>query len=402
MCTACGFKSDKADDLSIGLWRGVLDIQGHDLPFNFQISKEDHRSYKLEIHNGSERISIDEVYVFGDSLFVTMDIFDAQIKAQIRKDRLTGKWCKNYTPGYELPFSARLGDAQRFYPDQPPSVDLHGTWSVNFSDDSLEAVGIFKQDSASLTGTFLTSKGDYRYLQGSVSGDSLYLSTFDGEHAFLFTAKSINPDSLQGTFRSGPTWIETWSARRDSTATLAHADSLTFLKPGYTKLDFQFPDLNGKTVSLRDAKYRNKVVIVQIFGTWCPNCIDETKYLARWYEHQQHLPIEIIGLAYERLDDYAYAKSRLNKMINKLDVKYDFLIAGNSDKVQAAETLPMLNHIMSFPTTIFIDHKGDIRRIYTGFTGPGTGKYYEEFVQDFETFTSQLITECLADTTRLP
>ncbi len=397
--TSCGFESDKADDLSVGLWRGVLHIQGQELPFNFEISKEDQRSYHIELINGEERIPIDEVYVLGDSLFVTMNLFDAQIKAQIRKDRLNGKWCKNYSPGYELAFTARLGDAQRFYPAQAPAIDVEGTWLVDFEDDSLESVGVFEQDGNLLSGTFLTSTGDYRYLQGSVSGDSIYLSTFDGEHAFLFTAASVGEDSLQGIFKSGPTWIESWSARRDSTASLQAPDSLTFLKPGYSKLQFEFPDLNGRTVSLNDAKYRNKVVIVQIFGTWCPNCIDETKYLARWYDHQRHLPLEIIGLAYERLDDYSYAKSRLNKMINKLDVKYDFLIAGNSDKEQAAETLPMLNHIMSFPTTIFLDHRGDIRRIYTGFSGPGTGKYYEEFVKDFESFTSQLITEALADTT---
>lgn len=395
----CSLDGNRNKELTTGIWRGTLNIQGRTLPFNFEIIQTEPKNYLVNFKNGPESIVIDEVRILGDSVFITMDIFDSVIKAQISKNKLRGTWSKNYTPGYVIPFHAELGAEHRFAPAGPPTIDISGKWMVNFSDDSLTSVGVFQQDSSRLTGTFLTSKGDYRYLEGVISADSMYLSTFDGEHAFLFEGHASDENHMDGSFRSGLAWMETWTAVRDPSAALVDPDSLTFLKPGYDKLSFSFPDLNGRTVSLDDPKYHQKVVIVQLFGTWCPNCLDETKFLSQWYDYHKDLGVEIIGLAYERMDDFTYAKRRLNKMIGKFDVKYDFLIAGTSDMSQAAQTLPMLNHIMSFPTTIFIDHNGIIRRIYTGFSGPGTGEYYQQFVDEFNLFTEKLLVERLTDST---
>ena len=146
-------------------------------------------------------------------------------------------------------------------------------------------------------------------------------------------------------------------------------------------------------VSLDDPKYQDKVVIVQVLGTWCPNCMDETRFLAQWYKEHKDKDVAIIGLAYEKKDDFEYASKRVKQMAEKLDAGYDFLIAGTPDKESTSRTLPMLNHIMSFPTTIFIDKKGTVRKIHTGFYGPGTGEYYTEFVQEFNAFTRELMEE---------
>ena len=395
----CALKGDPSKQLKTGIWRGTLEIQGKLLPFNFEINQSQPKNYSILLYNGSEKITVDDVRLVGDSLMITMPFYDSQIRARLTKNRLNGTWIKRHAAGYVIPFKASFGDQKRFYQSDSTHEDISGTWRVKFSKDSLDAVGEFVQQGSSLTGTFLTSKGDYRYLQGAVTPDSMFLSTFDGAHAFLFEAEIKDANTIQGIFHSGPTWEETWVATRDSLARLADPDSLTYLNPGYEKLSFAFPDLNGKTVTLEDPKYQNKVVIVQIFGTWCPNCIDETKFLAPWYDRNRNLGVEIIGLAYERIDDFSYARKRINKMVQKLDVKYDFLVAGISDKAEASKTLPMLNYIMSFPTTIFIDHNGVIRRIHTGFSGPGTGVHYQQFVDDFELFTNKLITERLADTT---
>ena len=158
-------------------------------------------------------------------------------------------------------------------------------------------------------------------------------------------------------------------------------------------MEFSFPGLDGNAVSLKDEKYQDKVVMLQIFGTWCPNCMDETKFYANWYKNNKEKGVEIIGLAYEAKDDFEYAKARVEKMKLKYNVAYDYVIAGIYNKEEAAKTLPMLNHVLSFPTTIFIDKKGKVRRIHTGFSGPATGKYYEEFVEDFNNFMSKLINE---------
>ena len=80
-------------------------------------------------------------------------------------------------------------------------------------------------------------------------------------------------------------------------------------------------------------------------------------------------------------------------MIDKLDVPYDFVIAGTDDKDQASKTLPMLNRVVAFPTTIFIDKHGKVRKIHTGFNGPGTGKYYEQFKEQFNETVNELLAE---------
>jgi thiol-disulfide isomerase/thioredoxin len=184
-------------------------------------------------------------------------------------------------------------------------------------------------------------------------------------------------------------------AKKNDFASLPDPESLTYLKKGYEKIEFTFPDINGKSVTLNDEKYKNKVVILQIFGTWCPNCMDETKFLAPWFLENKDRGVEIIGLAYERKNDFTYASGRVKKMINKFNVPYDFVIAGTNDKAKASETLPQLNKVVAFPTTIFIGKDGKVKKIHTGFTGPGTGKYYDLFVQHFNETVNELLTEDL-------
>jgi thiol-disulfide isomerase/thioredoxin len=165
------------------------------------------------------------------------------------------------------------------------------------------------------------------------------------------------------------------------------------LKEGFDKINFSFPDVEHNMISPSDEKFANKVLILQIFGTWCPNCMDETKFLTQWYNENKDRGVEILGLAYERKDDFDYASERVRKMKAKLNVPYEFVIAGTSDKEKAAETLPMLNKVIAFPTTIFIGKDGKVKHIRTGFEGPGTGIYYEQFKERF----NQVINELLAE-----
>ena len=206
-----------------------------------------------------------------------------------------------------------------------------------------------------------------------------------------------NDSVLKGQYWSGKTGYKTFIAIKNPTAKLPDPNGLTFLKDGYDKVSFSFPGLDGKTGSLDAKKYDNKVIILQIFGTWCPNCMDETKFLSGWYDQNRDRGVEIIGLAYENKRhgkaDFQYAKSRVNKMKTKYQVNYDFLIAGTSSTKSASESLPMLSKVISFPTTIFIDREGNVRRIHSGFSGPATGKYYDEFIDEFNFFMNNLLEE---------
>ncbi len=386
-------KEVESTELKQGFWRAEINMQHQLLPFNFEILKEG-ENYKANLINSKETIPLDKVEVVGDSVFITLHIFDIELRAKINGDTLNGLYIKNYKEDYKLPFTATFGKSSRF--DNPESSSqFDGSWQTTFVEEdgsTYPAVGIFKKKGNLLTGTFLTETGDYRYLEGYTKDNNMSLFTFDGNHAFIFNA-TVQNDSLKGKFLSGKDYKDTFIAYKNENAKLTNAHELTFLKEGYDHIEFSFPGLDGKPITLQDEKYQNKVIMLQIFGTWCPNCMDETKFYADWYKKNKDKGVEIIGLAYEAKDNFEYAKARVEKMKKKYNVGYDYVIAGVYDKKEAAKTLPMLNHVLSFPTTIFIDKKGKVRRIHTGFSGPATGKYYNEFVEDFNSFMNTLINE---------
>ncbi|MFD1003394.1 TlpA disulfide reductase family protein [Ohtaekwangia kribbensis] len=396
---ACGKKTETPDTLKTGMWRATIEIQGQQLPFNFELAKDDDGGYDIYLRNADERLLLDEVNVAGDSVNIGLHIFDANIKAAIKGDTLQGEFIKNYEKDFNIAFTAVYGQTFRFekVKDQKDVPDFTGKYAVTFTHefDTTKAVGIFKQQGDSVTGTFLTPTGDYRYLQGNVVNGLMQLSTFDGNHAYIFRATKKEDGSLTGEFISGKNHMEFWEGIKDENASLPDPESLTYLKPGYERIEFKFPDVNGNPVTLNDEKYKNKVVILQMFGTWCPNCMDETMFLSPWYNENKKRGVEIIGLAYERKPDFDYASGRVKKMIDKLKVSYDFVIAGTNDKAQAAETLPMLNKVVAFPTTIFIGKDGKVKKIHTGFSGPGTGFYYEQGIQKFNETVNELLSENL-------
>jgi thiol-disulfide isomerase/thioredoxin len=291
---------------------------------------------------------------------------------------------------------AEFGKSYRFSDQQDDYMKyLGGKYSVTFTEESGEtfpAIGLFDQDGNDLSGTFATETGDYRHLQGNFVGDSLFLSTFDGSHAFLFKAK-LKDSIINGTFWSGTHYQADWMAKRDKNASLRDPDSLTFIKEGYNGLSFSFPNQEGDTISLDDKQFDGKVKIVQIMGSWCPNCLDETQYLSKLYQQYHESGLEVIALAFERTRSEEQAMDNLQSLKEKTKAAYPILLAGWNRETKAEEVLPMLNHVMSYPTAIFIDRKGKVRKIHTGFYGPGTGEYYQAYTKETEAFVEQLLAE---------
>ena len=216
------------------------------------------------------------------------------------------------------------------------------------------------------------------------------MSTFDGSHLFLFTALIKNDSLSNGEFFSGQHWHDTWKAKKDEHARLISPDSLTFLKPGFDKVSFTFPDENGKNISVSDEAFKNKSVIIQIMGSWCPNCMDETKFLSNWYNKNRKNNIEIIALDYERFSDTTIVNKNIRRLKKRFDINYHVLFAGSSDKKEAALTLPMLTRVFAFPTTIFLNKEKKVVKIHTGFSGPATGEEYEKFIAWFDSVVKKL------------
>jgi len=383
--------------LKTGIWRGALkDSLGYELPFNFEI-KEIAGKQQLIVMNGAERRKVTDLKFRGDSVLIHMPLFNSEFKLKKEGKGLTGKWIKHYANrDMAMNFTAEPGQSWRFFKTaEKPLFNVTGRWSAPFGEKKDIRIGEFKQDGAHVTGTFLTTTGDDRYLEGIVTGNKLYLSTFDGGHAFLFVATIKNEKTLvDGKDLAEYSEITNWTAVKDPNAKLPDAYSLTYLKPGYKKIEFTFPDINGKKVSLSDPQFKNKVVIVQMLGSWCPNCMDETPYLVSYYKKFHSKGVEVVGLAYERTSNFEKSKPLIEGVKKKFNVPYPLLITGytmyHDDPMKS---LPMLADYKGFPTTIIIDKKGDVRKIHTGFNGPGTGKYYTEFKDEFEKLTEDLLAE---------
>lgn len=384
-----------------GYWHSEFTLNENTvLPVTFILEK-DKRSVRLFIINADESIELTDIKQKKDSLFIKFPAFDSQLKAKIlKKNHIEGSWF-NYAKGsdYAIPFKSVNGYAPRF-PKMGSTVDIYGKWEVtfNYDKDPEKAIGVFDPITSHCSysktdivkGTFLTETGDYRYLEGVVSSDSLYLSTFDGSHAFLFHSKLVN-DTLWGEFLSGTHYKSNWYAVRNSNFELTNPDSLTYLVNN-KMVELSLPDLNNQTYTYPNKTTKNKVTLIQIMGTWCPNCLDESRYLS---EQKKKFgdQLEIIAVTFEMPKSTEERIAKVQNYKDNLNLNYTFLIGGKASKSDAAALFPMLNHVISFPTLIFIDKKGDIRRIHTGFNGPGTGMYYDEFVQKTNSLLETLVSE---------
>src|ERR1700761_2514741 len=223
--------------LQAGIWRGVLKTQsGNELPFNFEVT-DTAGHQQISIINGAEHYKVPDVKTEGDSVFIKMPLFDSEFRLKLDGESLAGNWIRHLGDhDSAMPFTAVPNTSWRFIenPDKP-TADVSGRWAAVFGDGTDgrdELVGEFKQDGNKLTGTFLSTTGDYRYLEGTVSGNQLFLSCFDGCHAFLFKAIIKDDKTIsEGTMNSGLTGADKWTAVKDANAKLPDAYSLTALKP---------------------------------------------------------------------------------------------------------------------------------------------------------------------------
>jgi thiol-disulfide isomerase/thioredoxin len=323
-------------------------------------------------------------------------VYEGYVAAVFEGDNIRGQYIKESLDRI-VPFHAEFDKGTRFESETAATENIEDTWEMLFTEDdgsTFIAKGIFKQEKNIITGTIRTTTGDYRFLEGVISAETAKFSAFDGAHAFLFTAK-VTEAGMEGVFYSGNHYEATFTAKRNATYELPHEDTLTFLNEGYDSLAFSFPDANGNIVSLTDDQFNDKVVIVQLMGTWCPNCLEESQYYKQYQEANKDKDVAFVALAFEYAKTEAKAFAGIKRLQDRIGMEYPILLAqyGSSDKAKAQEKLPMLNHVLSYPTTIFIDKNGNVRKIHTGFNGAATGDKFVSFKNEFEGFIEGLLGE---------
>ncbi len=351
-----------------------------------------------------ERAPFSGVEVSGSRIVLHNEWYDSEIEAELSADgeRMSGRWRKTQaSEDSVLPFVAYRDDARRFLPTPSESAvaadaTVDGVWTAAFEDEDggFPAEGIFHQSGARVTGTFRTTTGDYRYLEGDFDGALLRLSTFDGAHAFLFRAQLTAEGTLAGDFWSRDSYHATWTAHR---ADPGAAFTDPFERVGITdpdgRLDFAFRDLDGRLIRSDDSRFRGKVVVVDLFGSWCPNCNDSAPLLVDWAERYRERGLELVGLAFEMTGDPERDRRFVRRYGERHGIGFPLLLAGTSDKAAASALLPALSAVLAFPTKVFVDRSGKVRRVYSGFDGPSTGGSHADMVAELERLLDLLLDE---------
>ncbi|MCD0489816.1 TlpA family protein disulfide reductase [Pedobacter sp. MC2016-14] len=377
--------------LQAGNWRAILwRTDGNQIVFNLEVAQQKGKMVFYVI-NGQERLLVNDISTVRDSVHIDMPVFESSFKVKlIGKDSLNGFWTKRGAlKNTVMPFTASAKQKYRFESlNGDAKANVAGKWQISFltANGPEPAIGNFVQKGNAVTGSILTPFGDYRFLAGTIGGDLMQLSTFDGNHAMLFTAKVAGDSIVTGKSYSSDAAAGNWVGKRDEQVQLP-AEKLTKLKDtNNAMLDFTFADLDGKMVSIKDERFKNKVVVIQLMGSWCPNCMDETAFMTEYYSKNKQRGIEMIGLAYEYTTDLERSKASLRKLQKKFNIQYPLLITpvAITDSLRTLKTLPQLTDIKVFPTTLILDKEGKVVEISSDFFGPGTGIYFTRYKEKFE------------------
>lgn len=371
------------------------------IPFNFEIKEDSLHQLQMVVKNADEQIIFNQIEIgrdpkTGDDTFrINLAPYDACLKGVFQEDKLRGYFVVLDKPNYFMHFEAHYGQVHRFKKlPNPVSINIGGTYQVMFTDttgDSFAAIGEFEQTGTKVKGTFRTETGDFRFLQGEIDSTKLMLSCFDGSHAFLFNA-IMEGDSLTGKFYSGKHYYANWVAHKTTSPRLRSGDSISFAKIPEKEFEFKFMTPDSQWINFNDETYKDKVKVVQVLGSWCPNCRDESEFINKYINNFPQENLKFVGLAFERNGDPQKVMNRIASYSKSLKLKYPIAYGGIANRDTAANVLSNLNGIFAFPTTLFIDKRNYIYKIHTGFDGPATSQfenYKKEFHETIEFLLNQ-------------
>lgn len=373
-----------------GPWRGALDLAGGELRFAITLSRSD-EGYGGTLCNAASCSRFSSVTLRGDSLVLEMADYAATIVAATRGDSLTGFYRNVGNRGPRvIPFRAARGT----WPRATAPAALLGSWDATFdaSGRTSPRVLLFQQREEGLQGTVLSNTGDYGVFSGRAAADSFALSHFDGSFVYLLTGR-VHGDSLRGIFHAGLSTQTPFTAVRSTGA--PHLRSPTEMTRADTTAPFRFsfPSVDGGLVRHTDERFRGKVVLIDIFGTWCPTCHDAAPVLTGLWRRYHDRGLEIVGIAYEVSGDTAVDGALVRRYREKFDIPFPLLLGGINVVEETAATLPQLDGFGSYPTTIFLGRDGRVRRVHAGFYGPVTGERHTSQLQAFHAFIERLLEE---------
>src|SRR5581483_11248936 len=327
------------------------------------------------------------------------DALGTRLDATLTDGRLEGRYSRG-TRGQPLPFAAHRFTADASATSNAPSIA--GVWRMNLPTKSAKGESawqlIVRQSGPEVSAAILRVDGDTGTLTGRFRDGKFVLGHFSGARP-LRVEITPQPDGTLAVVQNHEAPIP---AIRDDQAKAKGVPQptdptrFTSVTDPSEPFRWSFPDLSGKTVSNTDPRFRGKVVIVDISGSWCPNCHDETPFLVDLYRKYHDRGLEIVALSFEeaaQLNDPV----RLKAFIKHYGITYPVLVAG--EPKDASEKLPQAVNLNSFPTTFFVGRDGRVRSAHAGFPGKASGKFHEEAKQEMTHTVEQLLAERVPSST---
>ena len=373
-----------------GRWRAVLDVAGGALPFELAVTRQGD-TLVASICNGPKCADQAAVSVHGGRVLFDIADYAAAITAERRGDSLVGVYQNVGRNGpRSIPFRASRGA----WPRTKAPASLLGSWDAWYITDQRRSPRVlhFSSGAEGLEGAVTSNTGDLGLFWGGGTVDSFSVARFDGVSVYLLVGR-LDGDTLRGVFHAGLRTQTPFVAVRTTGAPHLTAPTALTSADTTTPFRFGFPDLEGRQVSQSDPRLAGKVVLVDIFGSWCVTCHEATPDLLDLYRQYRPRGFEILGLGYEVTGDSSKDTPQIRRFRDKFGIPWILLYAGASVVEETAASLPQLRGFTAYPTTLFLGRDGRIREVYAGFRGPATGVQHTRQLEDYRRIIEKLLAE---------
>jgi thiol-disulfide isomerase/thioredoxin len=392
---ACGQPAQSPD----GVWRGFVKTKlGEVVAFTLEVKREGDKLVGSLV-NGDDRTTSTSGSFDGKTLKLRYDFYDGELTATIAGDELRGTFDRQWRREIlRRELHAKRGDSVAAMAASNSGADISGEWVMSVGEEQKESFwrAAFRQQGALLRGTIIPVSGDWGELAGTFENNQLTLNRFDGINCRVFKATLTPQGTLEGFVDLGGSAPKRKVVAERITATnqaavakLPDPNKHTRMSNAAEPFRFSFPDPDGKIVSSTDERFKDKVVIVTIGGSWCPNCHDEAPVLQEFYNRYRAQGLEVVSLAFEYTGNAERDLEQVKIFARRHGIEYPILYAGATD--EAEKKLSQLVNFGAYPTAIYIGRDGLVKQIHTGFEGKATGERFTRLKAEMEERIKELL-----------
>jgi thiol-disulfide isomerase/thioredoxin len=351
--------------------------------------------------DGPQRTTSTSGELTGQDVTLHFSHYAVTFRGHIAGGQLTGSYAAD-SGRFSYPLTLQPAPRETAVHASAEVPNIDGTWIIPTESPKGEHAWrlVIRQDAAEVSATILRVDGDTGTLHGSYQNGRFVLSHFQEVRPAVLEITPERDNTLALKFfsthanaPSGTAFVLWRAVRPDQVASAPRPDDFaahTVVRNPQEPFSFSGKDLDGKLVTNRDQRFQGKVVLVNITGSWCPNCHDEAPFLEELYSRYHGRGLEIVALDFEEPEQIANL-TRLHAFIQRYKLGYTFLIAGIPDELN--QKLPQAENLNAWPTSFFLSRQGLVRRVETGFPSSGSTEYYRDvkaaYVKTIETLLAE-------------